>query len=284
MRTAPRETHVDLTGQVALVTGGGRGLGRAFALSLAAAGAKVAVMARTEAQLAETVQLIERAGGCARAIPGDVSVPDEVAHVVTTTEQQLGPVDILVNNAGFHVPGSLGYDWEVDPEGWWHTFEINLRGPFLCARAVLPGMIKRKRGRIVNISSGAVNANPIMDALSVSKVALTHWTRCLAAATKEHGIAVFAFAPGSVRTPGREYLATSPEVPKEIGDRFRAGFSRGEDIPIERPAQMLLFLVSGRADVLSGRYMNANRDNEDDLVRRAEEIQRDDLHILALRT
>ena len=284
MRTAPRETHVDLTGQVALVTGGGRGLGRAFALSLAAAGAKVAVMARTEAQLAETVQLIERAGGCARAIPGDVSVPDEVAHVVTTTEQQLGPVDILVNNAGFHVPGSLGYDWEVDPEGWWHTFEINLRGPFLCARAVLPGMIKRKRGRIVNISSGAVNVNPIMDALSVSKVALTHWTRCLAAATKEHGIAVFAFAPGSVRTPGREYLATSPEVPKEIGDRFRAGFSRGEDIPIERPAQMLLFLVSGRADVLSGRYMNANRDNEDDLVRRAEEIQRDDLHILALRT
>ena len=284
MRTAPRETHVDLTGQVALVTGGGRGLGRAFALSLAAAGAKVAVMARTEAQLAETVQLIERAGGCARAIPGDVSVPDEVAHVVTTTEQQLGPVDILVNNAGFHVPGSLGYDWEVDPEGWWHTFEINLRGPFLCARAVLPGMIKRKRGRIVNISSGPANANPIMDALSVSKVALTHWTRCLAAATKEHGIAVFAFAPGSVRTPGREYLATSPEVPKEIGDRFRAGFSRGEDIPIERPAQMLLFLVSGRADVLSGRYMNANRDNEDDLVRRAEEIQRDDLHILALRT
>jgi NAD(P)-dependent dehydrogenase (short-subunit alcohol dehydrogenase family) len=147
MATTPGEAHVDLTGQVALVTGGGRGLGRAFVLALAAAGAKVAVMARTAAQLAETVQLIERAGGCALASAGGVSVPDAVAHVVTTTEQQLGSVDILVNNAGWHVPESLGYNWEVEPEGWWHTFEINLQGPFLCARAVLPGMIQSKRGR-----------------------------------------------------------------------------------------------------------------------------------------
>jgi NAD(P)-dependent dehydrogenase (short-subunit alcohol dehydrogenase family) len=284
MNTHPEETPIDLTGQVALVTGGGRGLGRAFALALAAAGAQVAVMARTEAPLAETVQLIERAGGCARAIPGDVSVPDEVAHVVTTTEQQLGPVDILVNNAGFHVPGSLGHDWEVDPEGWWHTFEINLRGPFLCARAVLPGMVTRKRGRIVNLSSGsAFNARPLMDALCASKAALTHWTRCLAADTLEHGIAVFAFVPGGVRTPGREYLATAPEVPKEIGDEFRAGFSRGQDTPIDRSAQMLLFLVSGSADALSGRCIRV-QDKEEELVRRAAEIQRDNLHILALRT
>lgn len=284
MSTDAGATHVDLTGQVALVTGGGRGLGRAYALALAAAGAKVAVMARTKAQLAETVQLVERAGGCAMAIPGDVSAPDQVAHVVATAEQHLGPVDILVNNAGFHVPGSLGHDWEVDPEGWWHTFEINLRGPFLCARAVLPGMIQRKRGRIVNLSSlSAFNARPLMDALCASKAALTHWTRCLAADTQAHGIAVFAFVPGGVRTPGREYLATAPEVPKEIGDEFRAGFSRGEDIPIDRSAHMLLFLVSGRADALSGRCIRVN-DDEEELVRRAEEIQRDDLHILTLRT
>ena len=83
-----------MTGQVALVTGGGRGPGRAFALALAAAGAKVAVTARTAAPLVETVQLIERTGGCALAIPGEVSVPDAVTHMVTTTEQQLGPVDL----------------------------------------------------------------------------------------------------------------------------------------------------------------------------------------------
>jgi NAD(P)-dependent dehydrogenase (short-subunit alcohol dehydrogenase family) len=207
MATAPGEAHVDLTGQVALVTGGGRGLGRAFALALAAAGAQVAVTARTAAQVAETVQLIERAGGCALAIPGDVSVPDAVAHVVTTTAQQLGPVDLLVNNAGFHVPASLGYDWEVDPEAWWHTFEINLRGPFLCARAVLPGMIQCHRGRIVNVSShAAFRPRPQLDALCTSKAALTQWTRCLALSTQAHGIAVFAFAPGLVRTVSSEYL------------------------------------------------------------------------------
>jgi len=288
MATAPREAHVDLTGQVALVTGGGRGLGRAFvcaafALALAAAGAQVAVTARTAAQLAETVQLIERAGGCALAIPGDVSVPDAVAHVVTTTAQQLGPVDLLVNNAGFHVPASLGYDWEVDPAGWWHTFEINLRGPFLCARAVLPGMIQRHRGRIVNVSSHAAFwPRPQLDALCTSKAALTQWTRCLALSTQAHGIAVFAFAPGLVRTFGSEYLATSPEVPQDLADTFRERFGRGEDTPIDRAVQMLLFLVSGRADALSGRFLLVE-DTEEELVRRAEEIQREDLHILTLR-
>jgi NAD(P)-dependent dehydrogenase (short-subunit alcohol dehydrogenase family) len=284
MSTLPRETPVDLTGQVALVTGGGRGLGRAFALALAAAGAQVAVMARTAAQVAETVQLIERAGGCALAIPGNVSVLDEVAHVVTTTEQQLGLVDLLVNNAGWHVPGSLGYAWEVDPEGWWHTVEINLRGAFLCARAVLPGMIQRQQGRIVNVSSGtAVNAHPLMDALCASKAALTHWTRCLALGTQAHGVAVFAFAPGLVRTSGTEYLVTSPDVPQALADRFQTRFSRGEDTPIERSVQMLLFLASGRADALSGRYIHA-QDKEEELVRHVAEIQREDLHILTLRT
>jgi hypothetical protein len=101
--------------------------------------------------------------------------------------------------------------------------------------------------------------------------------------TQAHGIAVFAFAPGTVRTSGTEYLVTSPDVPKELGDRFRARFSRGEDTPIDRAAQMLLFLVSGRADALSGHYIRV-QDNEEELVRRAEEIQRDDLHILTLRT
>ena len=137
-------TPGDLTGQVALVTGGGRGLGRAFAIELAKTGVRVAVTGRTAEPLAETVELIERAGGQALAVPSDVSEPEAVAHVVRTAESQLGLVDILVNNAG--TVGALGYDWEVDPEEWWHTFEVNVRGPFLYARAVLPGMVKRQRG------------------------------------------------------------------------------------------------------------------------------------------
>ena len=281
MSVDPSHPLVDLTGQVALVTGGGRGLGRAFAIALAKAGAHVAVTARTAEPLAETVEMVERAGGRALAIPGDVSAPDAVAHVVRTAESQFGMVDILVNNAG--AVGPLGYDWEVDLEDWWRTFEINVRGPFLYARAVLPGMVKRHRGRIVNISTGAgFGRLPQMDAYCATKAALTQWTKCLAADIQAHGVTVFAFHPGMVRTSMLDSL-TSPDVPNAVQAYFSSLLSQGRDVPIERSAQMLLFLVSGRADALSGRFIRA-QDNEEELVRRAEEIRRDDLHVVTLRT
>ena len=282
MPTDPGHTSVDLTGQVALVTGGGRGLGRAFALALAKAGARVAVAARTPTALSETVELIERAGGRAMAIPGDMAEPDAVARVVGTAESQFGSVDILVNNAG--VMGPVGYDWNVDPGSWWRTFEINMRGPFLCTRAVLAGMLTRRRGRIVNISSGAAfNRLPQMAVYCATKAALTQWTHCLAREIQGHGVIVLAFAPGFVRTPMTEELTGSSDVPKETGDFFRAFLNEGRDTPIARSVQMLLFLVSGRADALSGRFIHA-KDNEETLVSRAEEIRRDKLHVLTVRT
>lgn len=183
--------------------------------------------ARTADDLAETVEQVERAGGRALAIPGDVAAPDAVAHMVGTAEAKLGPVDILVNNAG--VVGPLGYDWEIDPDDWWRTFEINMRGSFLCARAVLPGMVTRKRGRIVNVSSGAAfNRLPQMGVYCATKAALTQWTKCLAADTQGQGIAVFAFAPGVVRTSITEHLTASPKVPEAVGERFRTLLSQGE--------------------------------------------------------
>jgi NAD(P)-dependent dehydrogenase (short-subunit alcohol dehydrogenase family) len=160
--------RVDLTGQVALVTGGSEGLGRAFALALARAGAQVAVTARRPELLTETTDLIERLGGRGLAVPGDVTVPDAVAEVVRTAESRLGPIDILVNNAG--ALGPLGYDWQVDPEEWRRTFEVNVLGAFRYAREVLVGMMKRKRGRIVNITSGAgFSRLPQMSAYCVTK-------------------------------------------------------------------------------------------------------------------
>jgi NAD(P)-dependent dehydrogenase (short-subunit alcohol dehydrogenase family) len=281
MSADPSHPLVDLTGQVALVTGAGRGLGRAFAIALAKAGARVAVTARTAAPLAETMEMIERGGGRALAVPGDVSAPEAVAHVVRTAESQLGPIDILVNNAG--AVGTLGYDWEVDPEEWWRTFEVNVRGPFLYARAILPGMVERQRGRIVNVSTGAgFNRLPQMDAYCATKAALTQWTKCLAADIQTHGVTVFAFHPGMVRTPMVDYL-TSPDAPKAVQALFHSLLSQGRDVPIERCVQMLLFLASGKADALSGRFIRA-QDNEEELVRRAEEIRRDDLYVVTLRT
>jgi NAD(P)-dependent dehydrogenase (short-subunit alcohol dehydrogenase family) len=274
-------SQIDLTGQVALVTGGGGGLGRAFALALARAGARVAVTARTIEALEQTADLVECDGGHALAIPGDVATSDSVARVVETAVSELGPIDILVNSAG--VVGPLGYDWHVDPEDWWRAFEVNVLGSFRCAREVLAGMVARKRGRIVNVSSGAAfNRLPQMGAYCATKAAVTQWTKILAEDTRAHGIAVFAFHPGAVRTSMLAHLTGSPDVPKEVGDRFRTLVGQGRDTPIDRCAQMLLFLVSGRADALSGRFIRA-QDNEDDLVRRAEEIQRDDLHTVTLR-
>src|SRR5262245_3651731 len=128
MPTDDSVPRIDLTGQVALVTGGGAGLGRAFALALADAGARVALTARRPEPLTETAELIRRGGGHALAIPGDVTDADAVIRIVNTAQSQLGPIDILVNGAG--AVGPLGNDWQADPEEWWRTFEVNVLGSF----------------------------------------------------------------------------------------------------------------------------------------------------------
>ena len=135
----------------------------------------------------------------------------------------------------------------------------------------------------MNISSGAAfNSFPQMAVYCATKAALTHWTNCLARETQAQGVVVFAYAPGFVRTPGTEYLTESSDVPNETGDYFRAFLNERRDTPIARSAQLLHFLVSGRADALSGRFIHA-RDDEEALVRRADEILRDNLHVLAVR-
>ncbi len=268
----------DLRGQVALITGGGRGLGRAFAQALAAAGAAVVITARSQDQVQETAQLIMATGGRALAIPGDVTDAPTVAQVVHATTQHFGAIDILINNAGVITPP--GPTWEVDATEWWHTLNINLRGAFLYARAVLPSMIVRHQGRIINITSpGGWSAVPHGSAYSVSKAALSYLTACLAGETQPYGVAIFSYAPEFVRTAMTTYLAEAPEVQRWFGNAFRTMFDTGTDTPIERTVQGLLWLVSGAADALSGRNIG-DWDNTADLTRRADEIQNSDLYTL----
>lgn len=282
LSTVADNARGDLTGQVALVTGGGDGLGRAFALALARAGAQVAVTARRPEPLTETTELIERLGGRGLAIPGDMTVSKDVAGVVRTAESRLGPIDILINNAG--TLGPLGYDWLIDPEDWGRAFEVNVLGAFRYTREVLLGMVKRKQGRIVNVTSGAgFGRLPQMGAYCATKAALTQWTKTLAADTRTHGISVFALHPGMVRTPMLAELFTA-EVPERLRYAFRTRLDGGHETPIERSAAMLLFLVSGRADALTGRFIRAKEDDEAALIQRAAEIERDDLHTVTLRT
>jgi NAD(P)-dependent dehydrogenase (short-subunit alcohol dehydrogenase family) len=274
----------DLSGQVALVTGGGRGIGRVFAQTLAAAGARVAVAARSEDELAHTLALVEQAGGHAMAVPLDVTDQRAVERAVTIIEQQLGPVTLLVNNAG--VCGPVDPLWDVDPEDWWRTIDINLRGSFLCAHAVLPNMIERRQGRIINIASYAgVFRWPLVSAYSVSKAALVKLTENLAVETKRLGVAVFAVHPGIVTIGLTEHAMTTPSSKSPTGRAMgwlRQEVEAGRAVPPERGADLVLRLASGQADALSGRYLTVH-DDVDALLARASEIQRDDLYVLRLR-
>jgi NAD(P)-dependent dehydrogenase (short-subunit alcohol dehydrogenase family) len=271
---------VDLTDQVALVTGAGRGIGRAIAEGLAAAGAAVALVARSADQLAETAARIADFGGRSRACPADVTDRDAVGRVVAGVERDLGPVDLLVNNAG--VAGPVGPTWEADLCEWWRCLEGNLLGPLVCCRLVLPGMVARRRGRVVNVASGAgCGPVPHLSAYSASKAALIRLTENLAAEAAEHGVSVFAIHPGTVRTEMTE-AALRDEAVRKWMPWFVQTFEAGDDVPPARAARLVLFLASGRADALSGRFFDVAEDAEQ-LVRRAEEVRAQDLYTLRLR-
>lgn len=254
--------------QVAVVTGAGRGLGRAFALALSKAGYAVALLARTESDLVETSKQIDQGGGRALVHPADVTFSGAVADAFTRVERELGAVDLLVNNAG--ALGPLGPFAESYVEDWWRTFDANLRAQALCAHRVLPSMIARRRGRIVNIASAAgAQMRPYYSAYVTSETALIRFSECLAAEVKDHGISVFAMGPGTVRTAMTEQSLYSYEG-KTWLPWFRRIFDQGEDLPPERPAALLLALASGKWDSLSGLYL----DPFDDLGRIAEAISR----------
>jgi NAD(P)-dependent dehydrogenase (short-subunit alcohol dehydrogenase family) len=274
---SPDRPGVDLSGQVTLVTGGGRGLGPVIARELAAAGAAVAVMARSENELANAVASIEAAGARATAVPADVTNRAAVDAAVRDAERILGPVDLLVNNAA--QARALGEVWQVDPEEWWRDVKVNLRGPFLCARAVLPGMLARQRGRIINVTSGAGGRpGPGLSGYAASKAALMRLTDSLAAEVAGSGVSVFVVSPGPVRTPGAEYLLASPVVTRWMPG-FPKIFEEGRNQPPEALARLVVALASGRADMLSGRFFDASSDL-DEMVSHAEVIRRDDLHAL----
>jgi len=253
---SPRE----LEGQVALVTGGGRGIGRSIARELADAGMRVAVAARSSDQVEETAREI---GGL--AVTADVSKQEDVDAMVATVERELGPIDLLVNNAGIGLSGAL--PWEEDPADWWHVFEINVLGAYLCSRAVLRGMVERGRGRIVNTGSGAsylpMSGGPT--SYGASKAALGRFGELLAGQVADRGISVFTFSPGLVRTDMTEPFGDDmPWTPPELAPR------------------LVRVLASGRADELAGRYIHAEHDDIEALIERADEIRERDLNAIRL--
>ena len=250
----------DLEGQVALVTGGGRGIGRNVAVELAKAGMKVAVAARSTHEIQETAVQIRGV-----AIQCDVSDRDSVERMVEQTEKELGPLDLLVSNAGISI--EEGDAWRLDPDEWWRVFEVNVLGVYLCCRAVIPGMLERGGGRIVNVASGAAYLpGSSSTAYSASKAAVHRFSETLANQLRDRGIPVFSISPGLVKTRMTEDFGDdAPWTPPELAPK------------------LVRALASGRLDDLAGRYLHAEHDDVDDLASRLDEILDGDLNAIRLR-
>jgi NAD(P)-dependent dehydrogenase (short-subunit alcohol dehydrogenase family) len=270
--------------RVALITGAGRGIGRALAQALAGSGAAVAVLSRTEAELERTAREIARAGGRAMPVVADVTKRAEVTRAVEEC-RTLGPIDLLVNNAG--VAGPIGRMWDGDPDSWWRAVEINLRGTFNCIHAVLPSMVDRGGGRIINVASDAGAYRwPLVSHYSVAKAAVIKLTENLAVETGRHGITAFAIHPGLLRV-GLTEKSLDSEAPDGSPEAVVQAWVRrqvddGRVVTLERACDLVVRLASGEADQLSGRYITVHDDLEE-LLARAETIRRRDSHVLRRR-
>jgi 3-oxoacyl-[acyl-carrier protein] reductase len=251
-------TDGELQGQVALITGGGRGIGRNIAVELAGAGMKVAVAARSTGEIEETAAEVD-----GLAIQCDVSDRDSVERMVAETEEKLGPLDLLISNAGISL--EEGAAWELDPDEWWRVFEVNVLGVYLCCRAVIPSMLEHGRGRIVNVASGAAYLpGSSSTAYSASKAAVHRFSETLANQLRGR-IPVFSISPGLVKTRMTEPFGDdAPWTPPELAPR------------------LVRALVSGRLDELAGRYLHAEHDDVDALAARIDEILEQDLNAIRL--
>ena len=187
-----------LKGKTALITGAGRGIGRAIALTFASAGCNVAVTARTQEEIDGTALAAADHGVKSLAVSGDVGNPNDITRVVETTLEKHGAIDILVNNAGL---AAFKPVWELSLDEWRNAFDVNLTGAFLYIQAVLPGMMARRQGRIINISSvTGLKALPGQSAYGAAKHALNGLTKSLNLELREYGIAAHVICPGAVDT------------------------------------------------------------------------------------
>lgn len=254
---------MELEGQRALVTGAGRGIGRAIALALAREGAHVALVARTGGQLNDVKAEIEALGRPCLAACADVADAGQVRVAVGHVLGQWGGVDVLVNNAG--ALGPIGLTHEVDAEGWLRAVEVNLGGCFRCTHLVLPGMVERRRGKIVNLSGGgAVSPRPRFSAYGASKAAVVRFTETLAAEVAQFGVHVNAMAPGAVNTGLLDRVLAAGEAAGDEAAAVRQQAAEGGVDP-QRPAALAVFLASSRSDGLTGRLISAVWDNWEEM-------------------
>jgi NAD(P)-dependent dehydrogenase (short-subunit alcohol dehydrogenase family) len=243
-----------LSGQVALVTGASTGIGRHLVEGLAARGVAVAGVARTEERLvAAMAEVAEATGARTLAVAADVTDRVAVDRVVARVADELGRVDLLVNNAGMIDAAEVPV-WEADPDQWWDVVTSHIRGAQLLVHAVVPGMLARGHGRVVNLASGmSTRANRDYAAYSVAKTGLMRLTEALVLSLQGSGLSAFDVAPGVVDTP----MTRSMEMWRGFEDWT----------PPERVVELVAAIAAGELDAWSGRFLHAGKDDLETLKR-----------------
>ena len=248
-----------LKDKTAVITGAGRGIGKRLAIAFAAEGARVGLLARTLPELHMAQMEITHAGGVSMVAPADVGDYQQVHDAIDAVRRRLGPIDILVNAAG--IQGPIGAAAEMDPRAWAEVIRINLLGVFHCCRAVLPEMIARRSGKIINLSGGgAANPRPFFSGYAASKVGVVRLTETLAEEVAAHNVQVNALAPGATYTHMTDQVLEAGERAgtKALQEARTTRQSRG--VPPEKQIALALFLVSPRSNHLTGKFLHVNDD------------------------
>ena len=266
-----------LRGRVALITGGGRGIGRAIARAYAAEGAVLGLAARTDAELQATAAEIRAEFGTeVTTVVTDVRAREQVDNAVSHTMERLGPIDVMVNNAGN--TGEIGPLWKLDPERWANVISVHILGTYYGCRAVIPGMLERGRGKIVNMSGVGGPNDTSYDA---AKTAIVNMTENLSVELAGTGVKVNAISPGSIHTRMWEEVRDMALAAGDM-EMYEKGVqvTSGGGASIERAAELAVLLGSDDCGELSGRLIRAALDAFEGIPARVDEIMSSDALLL----
>jgi len=269
-----------LRNRVAIVTGAGRGIGRAISLAFAREGAWLFLAARTEAELAETANACREVGAKAQVMVTDVSNRNQVQRLINTAIQEGGQVDILVNSAGIY--GPIGPTSDIDISAWTQALEVNLFGPFYLCRSLIPHFIQRKQGKIILLGGGGATAPlPNFSSYAASKAGVVRLADTLAEELKPYNIQVNVIAPGLVDTRLQDEVLAAGSHAGGLLDKIRQARETGTGaISPDIAASLAVFLASPASGELTGKLIAAPYDPWREWTGKAEELNATPLYTI----